>query len=53
MDYKFRGVVLKGVTKERGSITAAGALVNKDVPRYAVVGSIASSINSHRSIFGW
>ncbi|MCE5187385.1 MAG: acyltransferase [Planctomycetaceae bacterium] len=30
--------ILKGVTVGRGSIIAAGALVNKDVPRYSIVG---------------
>lgn len=31
-------IILKGVTVNRGSIIAAGAVVTKDVPAYAIVG---------------
>ena len=41
-------VILKGVKVGRGSIVAAGALVNKDVPPYTVVGGIPARIISMR-----
>ncbi|WP_199748415.1 acyltransferase [Pedobacter sp. KBW01] len=36
--------VLKGVTLGEGSIVAAGAVVNKDVPPYAIVGGIPAKV---------
>jgi len=36
----FRATVLKGVTIGRGSIVAAGAVVTKNVPRYAIVAGV-------------
>ncbi len=35
-----RVIVIAGVTIGRGSVVAAGALVNKDVPRYSIVGGV-------------
>lgn len=40
----FRAIILKGVTIGRGSIVAAGAVVNKDVPPYAIVGGVPAKI---------
>ena len=40
--------VLKGVTVGEGSVIAAGALVTKDVPPYAIVGGVPAKILSHR-----
>lgn len=36
--------VLSGVTIGRGAVVAAGAVVNKDVPRYAVVGGTPAKV---------
>ena len=36
--------ILKGVTIGNGSVVAAGALVKKDVPPYAVVGGVPAKI---------
>ena len=36
--------ILKGVRIGRGAIVAAGAVVNKDVPEYAIVGGIPAKI---------
>ncbi len=37
-------VVLSGVTIGRGAVVAAGSVVNKDVPRYAVVGGTPAKV---------
>lgn len=37
-------IILKGVTIGRGAVIAAGAIVTKDVPRYAIVGGNPASI---------
>ncbi len=40
--------VLKGVTVGEGAIVAAGALVTKDVPPYAVVGGVPARVLKYR-----
>ena len=41
-------IILKGVTISEGAVIAAGALVNKDVPPYAIVGGIPAKILKYR-----
>ncbi len=41
-------IILKGVRVGRGSIIAAGAVVTKDVPPYAVCGGIPARVLSYR-----
>jgi len=41
-------VILKGVTIGRGSIVAAGAIVNKSIPPYSIVGGIPAKILKFR-----
>ena len=41
-------IILKGVRLGRGSIVAAGALVNKDVPPYAIAGGVPAKIMKYR-----
>ena len=40
--------LLKGVTVGRGSVVAAGALVTKDVPPYAIVGGVPAKVLKYR-----
>ena len=40
--------ILKGVTIHSGSVLAAGAVVNKDVPAYAVVGGVPAQVLKYR-----
>lgn len=40
--------ILNGVTVRRGAIVAAGAVVTKDVPPYAVVGGVPAKIIKYR-----
>lgn len=40
--------ILKGVTVGEGAVIAAGALVNKDVPPYAVVGGVPAKVLRYR-----
>ena len=41
-------VILKGVTIGRGSIVAAGAIVNKSIPPYSIVGGIPAKVLKFR-----
>lgn len=41
-------VILKGVTIGRGSIVAAGAIVNKSIPPYSIVGGIPANVIKFR-----
>jgi acetyltransferase-like isoleucine patch superfamily enzyme len=45
----FRCTVLPGVTIGEGAVVAAGAVVTKDVPRYAIVGGVPASVIGERS----
>jgi acetyltransferase-like isoleucine patch superfamily enzyme len=45
----FRATVLPGVTIGRGAVVAAGAVVTKDVPPYAIVGGIPATQIGTRS----
>jgi maltose O-acetyltransferase len=44
-----RVIILPGVTVGKGAILAAGAVVTKDVPEYAIVGGNPASIIKYRS----
>jgi maltose O-acetyltransferase len=46
-----RAVILPGVTIHRRSIVAAGAVVTKDVPEYAVVGGSPAKVIKYRNRF--
>ena len=43
-----RAVILKGVRIGRGSIIAAGAIVNKDVPPYTIVAGVPAKVVHRR-----
>jgi hypothetical protein len=43
-----RSIVLDGVNVGDGAIIAAGAIVNKDVPSYAIVGGIPARVIRYR-----
>lgn len=43
-----RVTVMSGVTIGKGAVVAAGALVNKDVPPYAIVGGVPAKIIKYR-----
>jgi acetyltransferase-like isoleucine patch superfamily enzyme len=45
----FRATVLPGVTVGKGAVVAAGAVVTKDVPEYAIVGGIPATRIGTRS----
>jgi maltose O-acetyltransferase len=45
----FRCTVLPGVTIGEGAVVAAGAVVTKDVPRYAIVAGIPARVIGERS----
>lgn len=42
-------VILKGVTIGRGAVVAAGCVVTKDVPEWAIVAGVPARIIKHRS----
>lgn len=44
----FRSIILSGVHIGQGAIVAAGAVVTKDVPPYAIVGGIPAKIIKYR-----
>jgi maltose O-acetyltransferase len=51
-DYVFigpRAIILPGVTVGKGAIVAAGAVVTKDVPPFAVVGGVPAKVISERA----
>ena len=41
-------IILSGVTICKGAIIAAGAVVNKDVPDYAIVGGVPAKVLKYR-----
>ena len=43
-------VILKGVTIGRGAVVAAGAIVNRDVPDYSIVGGVPAKVIGSRLI---
>jgi len=44
-----RATILPGVTIGRGAVVAAGALVSRDVPPYAVVGGVPAKVIGERA----
>lgn len=44
----FRVTVLSGVTIGRGAVVAAGSVVTKDVPPYAIVGGVPAKVIKYR-----
>ncbi|MCY2930937.1 MAG: acyltransferase [Planctomycetota bacterium] len=44
-----RVIILPGVTIHRGAIIAAGAVVSRDVPAYAVVGGVPARVLKYRT----
>lgn len=52
-DYVFigpRAIILPGVKIGRGAVIAAGAVVTKDIPEYAVVGGIPAKVIGERNL---
>lgn len=44
----FRSTIMSGVTIGRGAVVAAGAVVTKDVPPYAIVGGVPAKVIKYR-----
>ena len=44
VDLGVNSIVLPGVTVGRGAIVGAGAVVNKDVPPYAIVAGVPAKV---------
>lgn len=44
----FRSTVMSGVTIGKGAVVAAGAVVTKDVPPYAIVGGVPAKVIKYR-----
>ena len=52
-DYVFigpRAIILAGVKIGKGAVVAAGAVITKDVPEYAVVGGVPAQVISQRKV---
>ena len=44
----FRSTIMSGVTIGKGAVVAAGAVVTKDVPPYAIVGGVPAKVIKYR-----